>query len=94
MIETGYYTIIINSTIDTVSYVYKNNFNVFDPQTNLIPGHTYTCCDHHFKIIVNLEINITYVLVATTLDENEQEKFSVVVSGPNNVSFNLISEYL
>ena len=93
VIETGFYTIITNGTIGTRRYVYENNFNVFNPRMNLISENEYNGCDRQFETITRLQINTTYVLVVTTRYANERGTFSVLVTGPNNVSLNFISEY-
>lgn len=94
VIETGLYTITTNSTVDTYGFIYENNFDVFNPWTNFISENDNSGCDYQFEITTHLQINTTYVLVVITHDENVKGTFSVLVTGPNNVSFSVISEYL
>ena len=94
MRETGFYTITTNSIIDTHGFIYENNFNIFNPKMNLISVDDDAGCDYQFQITTRLEINNTYVLIVTTYDENVGGTFSLVASGPNNVSFSPIGEYL
>ena len=93
VIETSFYTITTNSTIDTYVFIYKNNFNIFNPKINLISQNDNVGCGNQFKITNHLQINTTYVLIVTTRDENVEGTFSVHVTGQNDVSFSLISEY-
>jgi hypothetical protein len=93
VIETSYYTINGNSTINIDGYIYENNFDVFNPEINLITYNDYGGCNEQFEITVHLQVNTTYVLVVTTSNSNVTGIFSVLVTGPNNISFNRISEY-
>lgn len=62
---------------------------------NLINDDDYDKdCDVRFDIAIHLEANTTYILFVTTLDETVKGNFSVLITGPNNVTFDLIGEYL
>lgn len=45
-----------------------------------------------FKFIVQLKINIKYIVVVTTFSRNDQGTFSVLALGPDEVTFNHISK--
>lgn len=91
--ETGGYSIISNSTMNTYGYIYENNFDVFNLTKNLIAEDDESGCDdHQFKLTKQLRVETRYILIVTTFDPNRFETFSVVVIGPKNVSFNRISE--
>jgi len=93
--KEGIYNFLINSTIDVGVHLYKNYFddNILDE--NLLFTH-YTGCDlSQMKFSVNLESNEKYDLVITTsaILPNTIYSYSVVSSGPTNVSFNHMSKY-
>lgn len=92
VVETGYYIIISNSTINTYGVIYENNFNVFRSRKNLILEDDDNGCNDQFKILIRLQVNTTYILVVTTYDPNVTGTFSVLIFGSNNVSMHHISK--
>ena len=95
VVETGYYTFGSYSRIRLLSYIYKDNFNPFNPLENLHSQPDNNCNRGlDFKLIADLQISSTYILVVTTYSPNVTGNFSIFVSGPNNVSLNPIGEYL
>lgn len=88
------YSLSSNSTIDIYGYIYNGTFDPFNPSQNLFLQNNNNMNGTQFKLITSLLINTTYVLVVTTLHVNVTARFSVLVSGSNNVGFNRISEYL
>jgi hypothetical protein len=91
---SGFYTLSSGSIVNTYGYIYKKKFNPVNPSENLLLGNDDSCGSHHFKLTAVLQNNTTYVLVVTTYYPNVIGNFSIITSGPNNVSFNRISEYL
>jgi hypothetical protein len=94
VVETGYYQFSSNSTIDTYGYIYENDFDPVDPIRNVLSEDGYNCGIYRFQLISYLKVNTKYVLVVTTHDPNVTGVHSVLATGPNNVNFNHISEYL
>jgi hypothetical protein len=92
--QNGAYSFDSNNTIITYGYIYKNDFDPWYPFENLLVQSNYRCGEYPFHLATYLQVNTTYVLVVTTFDRNVQGEFSVLVSGPNNISLNRISEYL
>jgi hypothetical protein len=92
--ESGYYSIMSNSTINTYGYIYNNSFDTFNPTMNLVKEDDNSGCDGQFKFMIQLQKNTSYTLVVTTYSENVTGVFWVVIYGPNNVSFTRISKYL
>jgi hypothetical protein len=92
--QNGAYSFDSNNTIITYGYIYKNDFDPWYLTENLLAQSNYSCGEYHFHLAAHLQVNTTYVLVVTTFDRNVQGEFSVLVSGPNNISLNRISEYL
>lgn len=93
VIETDYYTIISNSTIDIYVSLYKNKFDVFNPRVNLISEKDTSHCDQRFETLNRLQMDTTYILVMTTPYPNVTGAFSMLVTGPKNVSIDHIGEY-
>lgn len=93
VVETNYYMIISNSTIDMYGTIYENNFNPINRTNNEISYDDQRGCNEQFKIIIYLRRNTTYVLVVTTVIEYVIGTFSVIVFGPKKVNMNLISKY-
>lgn len=95
VMESGCYNLTSISTIDTYSYLYKNNFNpTFFNSIHLISENDRSFHSNQFEHIVRLETNIKYILVVTTNDPNVTGMFSLIVIGPKKVRFNRFSKYL
>ncbi len=92
--RTASYILWSESNMNTYGYIYKNDFNPLKPSENLLLEHDGSCNQEQFKLIINLEINTRYILVVTTYRPKTMGRFSVFVSGPDNVSLNHFSEYL
>jgi len=90
----GTYTLGSISSIDTYGYLYENDFIPFDPTVNLQAQDGQGCGNNQFAIRTDLQMNRTYILIVTTWFANRTGNFSILVSGPNNVTLNRISEYL
>ena len=76
-----------NNTIRPYGYIYKSDFDPLKPFVNLLLQHDGSCNDEQFKLIIDLEVNIRYVLVITTRYPNTIGNFSISISGPENISF-------
>jgi hypothetical protein len=94
VVKTSCYSFDSNSSINTVGYIYKHNFNPFTPSQNLIWRIDANFNNTQLKVNANLQVGTKYILVVTTSSPNVTGAFSIVVSGPNNVSLNRIGEYL
>jgi hypothetical protein len=94
VIANGCYSFSNNRSVDTFSYIYKDTFVPFDSSINLISRSDHSSNNTKFQLNVYLQANTSYVLVVTTSSANVTGTFSTLVSGPNNVRFNCISEYL
>jgi hypothetical protein len=93
VVESGCYNLASNSTFDTYAYIYKGNFNPIIATSSLLSESDRSFYSNQFELITSLQVNTTYVLVVTTVDPRVTGIFSVIVTGPNNVSLNRISEY-
>jgi hypothetical protein len=91
---TGFYSFSSNSSFDTYSYIYKENFNPLDPLNDLLSQDDNSCNNKQFKLIVELYTNITYILVVTTYHPATTGQYSILVFGPNNVKLNNNSKYM
>jgi hypothetical protein len=94
VIETGNYRVTSNSLLNTYDSIYKDAFIPFAPTRNSY-AEDFEKCDYvHYKLDIVLFADTTYIWVFTTVFPNVIGDFSIFVSGPNNVSFDRISEYL
>jgi hypothetical protein len=91
--KTGSYTLGSNSIVYTYGYLYKDNFNPFQPSENLISENNNIGGGGQFKFTIDLQASTTYILVVTTFDPNVQGKFSIFVSDPSKVTLNCFREY-
>ncbi len=94
VVTNGVYTLSSHSTIDTYGYIYQDSFNLFNLSENLLSNDDNSCNNNQFKLINQLQIHTTYVLVLTTYYTDEIGNFSIIVTGPNEVILSQISEYL
>ncbi|CAF1136684.1 unnamed protein product [Adineta steineri] len=88
---TSLYVLWSESNINAHGYIYQNDFNPLKPSENLLLSHGGECNDGEFKLIIDLEINTRYILVVTTQNPKKIGDFSVVISGPNNISLSSFS---
>jgi hypothetical protein len=95
VVEAGWYVLTSASIVNTYGYIYKSNFNPFNPFENLLfQDDDKSCEPHQFQLITHLQPSVTYVLVVTTFSPQVTGDFSIRVFGPNNVRLNRIGEYL
>jgi len=94
VMEAAFYNLYSNSIIDTYGYIYNDSFNPCDPSLNLISEDDQSGDRNQFRLISSLRANTTYILVVTTSFPSVTGNFSILVSGPNNVDLNSISEYI
>ena len=91
--RSGYYTVHSESNINTYGYIYKDHFDPINPSVNKYLENDNDCDNNQFKFVTHLESNTTYILVVTTSAQKEIGGFSILVSGPKNVTFTRISGY-
>jgi len=94
VIEDGDYTLGSESTIDTYGYIYKDQFNPYDPSMNQVKEDDGGGCNDQFKLFVYLQTNTTYILVVTTWHPEVVGPFSIMGAGPKNVILKYTSEYV
>ncbi|CAF1360240.1 unnamed protein product, partial [Adineta steineri] len=86
VVETGYYGLSSTSSMDTFGDIYKDDFNPMNPFENLLLQDYRSCTYQDFKLIVYLHTGTTYILVVTTSSPNMTGKFSILTSGPDNIT--------
>ena len=91
---SGLYTLSSASDIDTYGYLYEDHFNLLSPTENIMSEDDQGCRNDQFKLVDTLQSSVMYVLVVTTYYAETTGKFLIFASGPNNVNFKSISEYL
>jgi hypothetical protein len=94
VVTNGLYNLVGKSRIGIYGYIYKHKFNPLNPFENLLSENGISCADSQFLLTTIFETGTTYILVVTTFSPNETGNFSILVSGPNNVNLNHISEYM
>jgi hypothetical protein len=94
VIETGYYTFLSDSTMDTYGYIYKDKFDPLNPLENLLSINDDGGSYFQFRLDIRLVVDMTYVLVVTTYDSRRTGEFSITVSGNNKVTLEHLSEYV
>jgi len=96
VIQSGDYALSsVDSTDGVIGYLYKEHFNEFNSYERLILGTSDTCPTDEFKIISELQSSVTYILIMTAglKSSRSDGNFSILVSGPNNITFNPISMF-
>ena len=88
VVETGYYTITSNSTMNMHGHLYESDVNIFDLSLHSIADDDDSGFNQKFSIEIHLQLNITYMLVLTTSYPNVTGPFSILIYGPKNVSMN------
>ena len=97
VIKSGNYTLsIISSDIPISGYLYEQHYNSHGSSESL-PGNIKQGCPidlNQLKIITELQRSMTYILTLGTSywDSTNNYNYSILVSGPNNVTFNYISK--
>jgi hypothetical protein len=93
--EDGFYAFIIESAVMTYGYIYRASFNPLSPKMNIVEEYfSKHRCYKDYKLLVYLQKQTTYILVATTYNSNVTGSFSVFASGQSNVTFKRISVYI
>jgi len=93
VVQSGNYTI---SSVDSrLSYItgflYKEHFDQFIPDKRLIARSFKGCPYGQFKIITELQSSVTYILIMAVHGSVSRSN-SLLVYGPNNITFNPISK--
>ena len=87
--------------------MYKEHFNefIFDQQLIAVNSDDDLCPNEELKIITELQSSVTYILIMTPRYSSPTDiltmtprysspidDISILVSGPNNITFNVISK--
>lgn len=94
VVTTDWYGFSSDSRIDTFGEIHTGHFNPFNPRENLLSRNDDGCGNHQFKLVTHLHSNTTYVLIVTTYISNVTGAVLILASGPKNIVFKRISEYL
>ena len=93
VVQSGNYTLSSFDSINgVVGVLYKGHLNNLENQDTFIAGNFSGCPKNEFKIIIELQSSVTYILFMTPMNESLRDDFSILVSGPNNITFNPISK--
>ena len=93
VVQSGNYTLSnVDNRFDRImGYLYKEHFNEFFPYERLIAHNSDGCPNRKFKIITELQSSVTYILIMGVYGSVSGSN-SLLVSGPNNITFNPISK--
>jgi len=83
-----------NHPSDMMGFLYKEHFSEYTSYERLIVHISDGCPQFEFKIITELQASVTYILIMT-YDASLSlagDPYSLLVSGPNNITFNPISK--
>jgi len=94
IVTPGFYNISSDTRFNPYGYFYEDNFNPFNLSEKFHLENDHNCRAAQFKFITQLQASTAYLLVVTTYHPDVTGEFSILVSGPNNVSLNRISEYM
>lgn len=86
VVENGFYTFGSRSKIVVYGFLYKNQFNPFDPSMNKIDEDRASGCYYNISMTSYLEKQATHILVITTQLTEKTGAFSIIALGPNNVT--------
>ena len=94
VVQSGNYTMSsVDSRFDGITgYLYKEHFDQFILDKRLIARNLNGCPNGEFKIITELQSSVTYILIMTPQLSGWEHGISILVSGPNNITFNPISK--
>jgi hypothetical protein len=88
---TGTYTFKSSSSLDTYGYLYQRNFDPSYPSSSLMSYDDDSAGSSQFQFANNLRSDIKYILVVTTYGQSTTGAFSIIASGPDDISFKPIS---
>ncbi|CAF1227419.1 unnamed protein product [Adineta steineri] len=93
VMETGYYALSSDSSMDTFGDIYEDDFNPLNPFENLLSQNYRSCSYEDFKLIAYLHAKTKYILIVTTYLPDMAGNFSILTSGPNNITVDPYSKY-
>ena len=92
--DSGYYSFKTCTTLKTLNYIYKNNFNPLNPHQNILAKDDQSGGNNPLELGLFLQADITYIFVVTTFSSRITGEFSIYAWGPKNITAKLISEYI
>ena len=94
VVQSGNYTLSsVDNRLDGImGYLYKEHFDQFIPDKRLIARNLNGCPKDEFKIITELQSSVTYILIVTSTITLSVNSISLLISGPNDITFNPISK--
>ena len=94
VLESGCYHLNGDNATDIYGYIYEDYFKPMPPGNNSFSQILRAYRGDRFELQMSLLIGIKYVLVVTTFDQNLTGEFSIIATGPANIHFNRICEYI
>ncbi|CAF1651819.1 unnamed protein product, partial [Adineta ricciae] len=85
---TAYYTFMGDFNQGMDMYIYKNQFDPWNPFENRVKNKTFSCATlSRITLSAELQANTTYILLVTTMEPLQTSSISITVSGPADVTF-------
>jgi hypothetical protein len=81
-----------DSSIDTFGYIYRSAFYPSYSYYNLIAYDDDSGEDNQFKLTMNLEGNVRYILIVTTYNQYTTGNYTLIASGLNRVNIVVASK--
>ena len=93
VVQSGNYTFssVDNRRSSMMGFLYKEHFSEYKSDERLIVHASDGCPQLEFKIITELQSSVTYILIIAVYGSVSGSN-SLLVSGPNNITFNQISK--
>lgn len=92
VVMSGLYSLSSLSGNQLYGCLYTMYFNPYGPTERSLLSNANGCVNFQFKINHSLQPNCTYILVVTPFERDENGNFSILGSGPDEVTFNPISK--
>ena len=94
VVQSGNYTMssVDSRVVGITGSLYKEHFDQFILDKRLIARNFNGCPNGEFKIITELQSSVTYILIMTPTITFSVNNISLSISGPNNITFNVISK--
>ena len=86
--SAGVYYVQSDNVLDTYVSVYQNNFDAANPSTNLLlQNDDLSSINWNFRFGLNFPSAMTVIVVVSTYNPTAQGPFTLVATGPKNVTF-------
>lgn len=92
VVTSGWYILFSSTRIKASGYLYKEHFNPSEPKEKSLAENSGGCLGGQFRLVSNLQSDVMYVLVVTTVQPENTGEFTIYATGLNEVTFKRISK--